>query len=337
MLHTSKKLIVVVPMQGTLLLDIAGPCDVFTIANKVLGSDPSLHAGGYEILLAAPDATKKVITQSSVELLCPLRVTEIDRPIDTLLIAGLGTEFLNNTHQGFYKWLREMYPRMHRVGSVCIGAYALARAGILDGKRATTHWEFSQDFQDTHPQVKVDTNPFFIRDGNVYTSGGVSSGIDLALALVEEDYGREVAVKVARKLVFYLKRPGYQSQFGVLLDEHSLTNTVAGKLRPWMTAHLDQDLSVEQLAIHMNMSPRNFARVFLKESGLTPAKFVEKLRVEIARKYLEETDLSMEQIAEKCGLGGTVSMRRVFLRHLMISPSDYRRTFRTSLAAVPVI
>ncbi|RBL88501.1 GlxA family transcriptional regulator [Chitinophaga flava] len=327
----AKKLIVIIPMEGTSLLDVAGPCDVFSQASKILQSDPLHEDEGYEILLASAADSGHLKTGSGVELVCPVAATDLDRPIDTLLIAGLGKEFLENSHHDFYKWLHKIYPGLRRIGSVCIGAYALARAGILDGRRATTHWQYSQDFQEQHPAVKVDTNPFYTCDGNVYTSGGLASGIDLALALLEEDYGREMAALVAKKMVIYLKRPGYQSQFGELLDNHQLAHTMAGRLRPWMLQELNQDLSVERLAEHMNMSPRNFARVFLRESGLTPAKYVEKLRVETARKFLEESDFSMEQIAEKCGLGGMVSMRRVFLRHLSVSPSDYRRTFRTAL------
>lgn len=327
----SKKLVVIVAMEGTALLDIAGPCDVFSQANKILRNDVQGQEEGYEILLASAVEDHHLKTQSGVELICPVTVDELDRPIDTLLIAGLGTEFLQYNLHHFYEWLNKVYPRLRRIGSVCIGAYALARAGILRGRRATTHWQYTQDFQDRHPDVQLDTNPFYTRDGNVYTSGGLASGIDLAFALLEEDYGRDLAAQVAKRMVIYLKRPGYQTQFGELLDHHRLANTLAGKLRPWMTQELHQDLSVERLAAQANMSPRNFARVFLRESGLTPAKFVEKLRVETARKYLEESDLSIEQIAEKCGLGGMVSMRRVFLRHISVSPSDYRRNFRTSL------
>lgn len=328
---SSQKLIVIVPMEGTALLDIAGPCDVFSRADKILRSDPDWQGAGYEILLASPVAAHHLKTQSGVEVVCPVTVAELDRPIDTLLIAGLGTEFLANNLHDFYDWLRNVYPRLRRIGSVCIGAYALARAGILSGRRATTHWQYSQDFQEKHPDVQVDTNPFYTCDGNVYTSGGLASGIDLALALLEEDYGRELAAQVAKKMVIYLRRPGYQSQFGELLDHRHLTNTLAGKLHPWMIQILQEDLSVERQAAQVNMSPRNFARVFLRETGLTPAKFVERLRVETARKYLEDSDLSIEQVAEKCGLGSMVSMRRVFLRHLSVSPSDYRRTFRTAL------
>jgi transcriptional regulator GlxA family with amidase domain len=328
MARTKKKTIVVVPMPGIYLLDIAGPCDVFAAADKILDGK-----GGYEILLASPTNTKKIPTKSSVELHCPVTVTGITQPVDTLIIAGFFMPLLENGER-FFQWLKEMYPRLNRICSVCLGAYALAEAGILDEKHSTTHWEYSHRFQQRYPRVKVDTDPFFTRDTNIYTSGGVSSGIDLALALVEEDHGRELALQIARKLILYLKRPGYQAQFSQLLEIHRLENSIGGKLYTWMIRHLEDDLSIEQLARHNNMSVRNFTRVFLKETGVTPAKFVEKVRVEIARRYLEDSDLSIDQIAAKCGLGGSISMRRTFLRHMNVSPSDYRRSFRTSLQTI---
>jgi len=328
MTRTKKKLIVVVPMPGIFLLDIAGPCDVFAAADKILDGN-----GGYEILLASPINTKKIPTKSSVELHCRSTVTAITQPVDTLIIGGFSMPLLEKGER-FFQWLKGIYPKVNRICSVCVGAYALAEAGILDGKQATTHWEYSQQFQQRYPRVKVDTDPFFTRDTNIYTSGGVSSGIDLALALVEEDHGREVALHIARKLILQLRRTGYQAQFSRLLEIHRLENSIGGKLYTWMIRHLEEDLSIEHLAHHSNMSVRNFARVFLKETGVTPAKFVEKVRVEVARRYLEDSDLSIVQISEKCGLGGLISMRRTFIRHMNVSPSDYRRSFRTSLQTI---
>lgn len=315
-------------MPGIFLLDVAGPSDVFAAADRILDGN-----GGYEILLASPLNTKKIPTKSGVELHCAVTVTAITQPIDTLIIAGFSMPLLEKGER-FFKWLKDIYPKVNRICSVCLGAYALAEAGVLDGKQATTHWEYSQQFQQRYPGVKVDTDPFFTRDTNIYTSGGVSSGIDLALALVEEDHGPEVALHIARKLILPLKRPGYQAQFSRLLEIYRQENSMGGKLYTWMIRHLEEDLSIEHLAQHSNMSVRNFARVFLKETGVTPAKFVEKVRVEVARRYLEDSDLSIDQIAEKCGLGGLISMRRTFIRHMNMSPSDYRRSFRTSLYAM---
>lgn len=315
-------------MPGIYLLDIAGPCDVFAAADKILNGN-----GGYDILLASPVSTKKIPTKSGIALHCPVTVTAVAQPVDTLIIGGFFMPLLEKG-QRFFQWLKEIYPRVNRICSICVGAYALAEAGILEGRQATTHWEYSQQFQQRYPGIKVDTDPFFTRDTNIYTSGGVTSGIDLALALVEEDYGREVALQVARKLILPLKRPGYQAQFSRLLEIHRLENSIGGKLYTWMVRHLEDDLSIEHLARHCNMSVRNFSRVFQKETGITPAKFVEKVRVETARRYLEDSGLSIEQVAERCGLGGLVSMRRTFIRHLNISPSDYQRSFRTSLQTI---
>lgn len=326
----TKKLVVVVPMPGTFLLDIAGPLDVFTAVDGLLTEMGAASHEGYEVLTASPINTRKLPTKSRLEITCEVKVSEIDRPIDTLIVAGFPMAMLY-TSEAFIKWLHDIYPRVRRICSICVGTYALAEAGILEGRHATTHWQFSQDFQQRYPSIKVDTNPFYTRDGNVYTSGGVASGIDLSLALVEDDYGRDLALAAARKLVIYLKRSGYQSQFSSLLQVHTLEHSIAGKLYPWMIRHLKEDLRVEHLAEHSNMSLRNFNRVFIKETGMTPAKFVEKVRVEVARKYLEDSDLSIEQIAVQCGLGGLVSMRRTFMRHMMVSPSDYRRSFRTAL------
>jgi len=326
MARTKKKLIVVVPMPGIFLLDIAGPCDVFAAADKILDAKE-----GYELLLASPVTTKKLPTKSGVDIHCAVTVTAITQPVDTLIIAGFYMPLLEKKGERFFQWLKEMYPRVNRICSVCLGAYALAEAGILDGKKATTHWEYSQQFQQRYRGVKVDTDPFFTRDTNIYTSGGVSSGIDLALALVKEDHGRELASQISRKLILQLKRSGYQAQFSRLPEIRQPENSIGGKLYTWMVRHLQEDLGVERLARHSNMSVRNFTRVFLKETGVTPAKFVEKVRVETVRRYLEDSSLSIDQIAEKCGLGGLISLRRTFIRHMNISPSDYRRSFRTSL------
>jgi transcriptional regulator GlxA family with amidase domain len=328
MAKAKKKLIVVIPMPGIFLLDLAGPSDVFAAADKILNGN-----GGYDILLASPVNSKKINTKPGIEVICQATVSTITHPIETVIIAGVSWPLLENGER-FFQWLKGIHPTINRIGSVCVGAYALAEAGILNGKKATTHWEYSQQFQQRYPLVQVDTDPFFTRDTNVYTSGGVSSGIDLALALVEEDHGRDVALQVARKLILHLKRPGYQSQFSKVLEIHRLENSIGGKLYAWMIKHLADDLSIENLAEHSNMSVRNFARVFQKETGITPAKFVEKVRVEVARRYLEDSDLSIDQIGAKCGLGGLISMRRTFIRHMNISPSDYRRTFRTSLQAI---
>jgi transcriptional regulator GlxA family with amidase domain len=330
-----KKQVVIVAMSGNALINFAGPADVFTHADKFLSLSGSTM--GYDVLIVSPTIDKKIISPTGIEIACKFCAMEIIRPIDTLIIAGNDFQTLKNPeYEDFFNWLSTVNENnIRRIGSVCGGAFALARAGLLNGRKATTHWDMSEKLKKDYPLVDVDSNAFYTIDGRIYTSGGVSSGIDLALALIEEDHGKDIAIQVARKLVFYLSRPGFQTQFGNLLPVYESSN-IAGKLQNWFSEHLHEPLDVARTADHLNMSPRNFTRVFHKQTGLPPAKFVEKLRVETARTYLEDTDMPLEIIAEKCGLGGLVSMRRTFLRHLMTTPSDYRRAFRTSLKSTVV-
>ena len=328
--NQQRKQVVIVAMSGITLLNFAGPADVFTTADKCLSASGS--KAGYDVLIASPTIDKKISTSTGMEIVCQYCAMEIKTPIDTLIVAGNDFNTLKKPqHHDFYDWLAFINKNnTRRIGSVCGGAFSLAEAGLLNGKKATTHWQLSDRLKKEYPLVDVDSTAFYTSDGNIYSSGGVSTGIDLALALVEEDHGKDIAIQVARKLVFYLSRPGFQVQFGNLLPVYESSN-IAQKLHDWFVKNLHEALDVVSMAEHLNMSPRNFTRVFHKQTGLPPAKFIEKLRVEMARKYLEDTDMPLECIAEKCGLGGLVSMRRTFLRHLMTTPSDYRRAFRTSL------
>lgn len=328
---SAKRTVVLVAMPNARLLDIAGPADVFSLATKVLQETNAGDEGGYEIILASATRSKLYTSGSGIKVQCDVLLTEIDFPVDTILIGGFSLAFSDKLIPGFYSWLKDHYATVRRMGSVCVGAFALAKAGLLDDKNATTHWEYGEILQEEFPSVKVDITPFFVKDDKIYTSGGLTSGIDLAMGLVEEDLGREVAAQVARKLVLHLKRAGNQYQFGNLLPAYEYKSILVRDVREWLMQHLHEEIHVDQMAAQVSMSPRNFARVFLKETNLTPAKFLEKLRIEVARQYLEDTNLSVEQIAEKCGLGNLVSMRRVFLRQLQISPSFYRNAFRTSL------
>ncbi|WP_316743315.1 GlxA family transcriptional regulator [Pedobacter antarcticus] len=328
--NQQKKRVVIVAMSGNMLLNFAGPADVFINADKCLALSGSKL--GYEVLVASPTSNKTLKTLTGVEIVCQYSAIEITTDIDTVIVAGNESYALEKSeYADFCRWLSTINANnTRRIGSVCGGAFVLAEAGLLNGKKATTHWHLSERLKKEYPLVDVNTNAFYTADGRIYTSGGVSSGIDLALALVEEDHGKDIAIQVARRLVFYLSRPGFQVQFSNLLPVYE-SSTIAGRLHEWFVENLHQPLDVVRIADHLNMSPRNFTRVFHKQTGLPPAKFIEKLRVENARKYLEDTDMSLENIAEKCGLGGLVSMRRTFLRHLMTTPSDYRQAFRTSL------
>lgn len=325
-----KKQIIIVAMSSGMLLNFTGPTDVFTNADKYLESCGI--GDGYNVKVVAPLASKKLESTAGMYINCEIFVGEIRGYIDTLIIAGNDSREANQSAlEPFYNWLATRNEHnTRRIASICGGAFVLAKAGILKGRKATTHWQSSERLIKAYPDVKVNANPFFTRDDHVYTSAGVSSGIDLSLSLVEEDHNRDIAISVARKLVFYLSRPGYQSQFGSLLPIYEREH-IGQKTQNWIGDHLNEKLEVNQIADHLNMSTRNFTRVFHRDTGMPPAKFVEKIRIEAARKYLEDSDVSLERIAELCGLGGLVSMRRVFLRHLNTTPSDYRRAFRTSL------
>jgi transcriptional regulator GlxA family with amidase domain len=248
--------------------------------------------------------------------------------IDTLLVAGGDVIEQNKMSRDAVRWLKKITARTRRVGSVCTGAILLARAGLLDGRRATTHWNWCETLIRCAPRTDVDPDPIFVRDENIYTSAGVTAGMDLALALVEEDHGSQLALQVARNLVLYLRRPGSQSQFSAALSLQGTDRKPLRELEAWVLDHLNHPLTVPVLAQRVAMSPRNFARVFTKEMRTTPAKFVERLRVEAARRRLEESQNSMEMIAAECGFGNVNSMRNVFQRALKIPPGQYRRHFR---------
>ncbi len=281
-----RKKIAIVAMSGDLLLDFTGPADVFNYANKLRDA--------YDVVLVSPGAAP-VNCSSGIQFNCtPLK--DLANDIDTLLITGNET---GADYADFYSWLATAYHSIRRIGFVGVSNSTLEKSGMLP----------DHDF-------------FRSRDGQLFTSGGVSSGIDLALAMVEEDCGRAVAAEIARKLIFfYLNRQAYQVQFGSMID----TSPVAVHLKEWLAERLHEPLDVSRLADKMNMSPRNFTRVFTRQTGISPAKYIEKVRVEAARLYIEESDIPLEQIASRCGLGGLVSMRRLFLRHLMVTPSDYKR------------
>jgi transcriptional regulator GlxA family with amidase domain len=230
----------------------------------------------------------------------------------------------------FVAWIARTAGDARRVASVCSGAYLLARAGLLDGRRATTHWSLCEDLQQRFPAVRVERDPIFVRDGNVFTSAGITAGMDLALELVEQDFGRQRALEVARWLVMFVRRAGGQSQFSVQLSAQLAERDELRDLQGWIGEHLDGDLSVPVLARRAHMSPRNFARAFRREVGVTPAAYVEAQRVEVARRLLESTGRSVAEVAEACGFSRVETIHRAFRRVLRVPPAQYRRHFRAS-------
>ena len=248
--------------------------------------------------------------------------------IDTLIVPAADLALVAETPTQVSTVLQRLADRSRRIVSICGGAFLLAEAGLLDGKRATTHWRGAEDLAACFPQIDVQADSIFVKDGNVYTSAGVTAGIDLALALVEEDLGQAIALECARNLVVFMRRPGGQSQFSATLESQHTERHAINELVAWAADNLSGDLSVKAMAERAHMSLRNFSRVFRHEVGQTPAAFVEKLRIDATRQRLEETDESMDEISTTCGFRSADSMRRSFQRVVKVAPSDYRQRFR---------
>jgi transcriptional regulator GlxA family with amidase domain len=326
------KHIVIVAPPNTSILDVAGPLEVFSKAADYINTYIQNIPGSYTTHVISTQSSKIVYTSAGLPIVCEGGIKTIDYEVDTVLVSGIPNAPTNMVSKDILNWLREQSKTIRRMGSICAGAFILAEAGILNGKRATTHWRVCDKLARCYPKVKVESDPIFVKDGNVYTSAGISTGMDLSLAMVEEDFGRDIALAVARQLVLYLKRPGNQSQFSAMLTLQNVDHQPIRDIQDWILEHLDEDLNVETLAEKASMSPRNFARVFLRESGITPAKYIEKLRLETARRRLEETKLTLDEISNECGVGSADALRRLFLRHMKTTPSDYRRSFGTALA-----
>jgi len=315
---------------GAVMLDVIGPLEVFARAGEAAVEKGRAPLCPYRIEVLAPKPGP-LTTQSGVGLVADRGIRSVTGGIDTLLVAGgRGTsDMIGNAT--VLEWIRRIAPRVRRLGSVCSGTFILAAAGLLDGRRATTHWAWCDALAKMFPKVEVDRDPIFVRDGNIYSSAGVTAGMDLALALVEEDLGRDVALETARHLVLFLRRPGGQSQFSAQLSVQAADRQPIRELLSWIVDHPDADLAVETLARRVAMSPRHFARVFTREVGMTPARYVEKVRVEAARRRLEESPHGVDAIADACGFGTAETMRRAFLRTLHVPPTAYRGRFRSAL------
>lgn len=323
--NNHKKNIVLLVLPEVQLLDVAGPTDVFTAANLL-----NVSGFGYKVHMVSGTSEKIIYSSSGMPLICSHTIYDIDFPIDTLLVAGTELKVLGEITSDLYHYLQNRITDVRRIGSVCVGAFVLAEAGLLKGKQVTTHWKYADILQKNYPDLNVNINPFFIKDQQIYTSGGVSSGMDLALALLAEDFGKPLASEVAKHLVLHLKRPGVQTQFGNALPDYQMLSSFTKEVRDWLKDKLEQPISIENIAESMNMSVRNFSRVFLKESGMTPGKFLEKMRLDQAKNMLEYTDISIELVAEKCGFGSVVSLRRLFLKYLSLSPTQYRKNSKST-------
>lgn len=319
--------VALVVFPGVEALDVAGPSAVFAGANRILAARDRAQPSPYSVTLLGTSLAP-LRTSDGLSLVPDQLLGRVRTPIDTLLVAG-GPDIEDLLDdRPLVRGLARLAPRARRVGSVCTGSFLLAAAGLLDGRRATTHWAYATRFAARFPGVDVDADAIYIRDGEVYTSAGVSAGMDLSMALVEADLGRDIALEVARALVVYLRRPGGQTQFSGLLAAQAESRSPLAELQLWIAEHPAEDLSVEALAARVAMSPRNFARVFARATGVTPARFVERLRVDAARRRLEETDLPLKQVASACGFASLETLRLALLRTLGIGPQAYRDRFR---------
>ncbi len=317
-------LLVVPPVDE---LDLVGPVEVLVAANRLVGGARKPYA--IEIVTTARD--RRVAGESGLSFLAHRHYHDVrGRPDSVLVICGVAARL--RRERALLGWLRRVAATSRRLGSVCVGAFLLAAAGILDGRRATVHWRYARELADRYPRVAVDPRPTWAQDGNIYTSAGISAGIDLALAWVEEDVGTAAAVNVARELVLFLRRPSGQDQVSVSLETQAAHTKPMHALQMWMTEHLDQSLSVGTLADRAAMSARNFARVFAQEFGTSPGRYLFHLRVEAGRRLLEQTDKSLLQVALGCGFQSVDVMRRAFLRALGTTPLRYRRHFQTPAA-----
>jgi transcriptional regulator GlxA family with amidase domain len=328
--------ILIVAAPGSQVLDVVGPLQIFVRAAELVAQRYPLIVEAYRVEVVTTCKGKSIPTSCGIKLTGDRDFGSVRGQVDTLLVAG-GSDIEAGSYQpALVQWLRSMAPKVRRLGSICTGAFLLGRAGLLNGRNITTHWKYCAELASLYPQAMVDPDPIFVCDGNLYTSAGVTAGMDMALAFVEDDFDSSLALDVAREMVLYLRRPGGQSQFSAALSFQKSDRQEFRELERWVLDHLDSDLSVDLLSRRAAMSSRNFSRVFALEMGTTPARFVEHLRVDAARRLLEQSSAGLEQIAKECGFGSADVMRRVFERIMGTSPSTYRGHFRATKAWKPV-
>jgi transcriptional regulator GlxA family with amidase domain len=318
-----RRRIVVVLVPPIDELDLVGPIQVFGAANRLVGRTV------YRVEIVTNARELKVQGEGGLlSFAAQGHFRDVRGKFDSLLlVCGLATRTARDP--ALFAWLRTIAPEVRRLGSVCVGSFLLAEAGLLNGKRATTHWKFGRELAGGYPQVHVEFDPIWVKDGNIYTSAGISAGIDLALGWVEEDCGGRISHEIAREFVLFLRRPGGQTQLSASLSAQASEMKAIHELQVWIAENLHIHLSVQKLADRAAMSVRNFERVFTREVGKTPSHYVLQMRVEAARRLLERTDKGFKQIAVAAGFGSADVMRRAFVRVLDITPRNYRRQFST--------
>ncbi|GAA1394668.1 DJ-1/PfpI family protein [Kitasatospora putterlickiae] len=325
--------IVIAAFPGVELLEVTGPAEVFSVASRLVGGD----APAYRVEIAAAQAGP-LPTAAGIGLVAARSLTEVGRTgVDTLLVAG-AMDHADGRYQAVIDrevvaFLATAAPAARRVGGVCAGVHLLAEAGLLSGLPATTHWLTAGQLAARHPDIDVDPEPIFIRSGRIWTCAGVTAALDLALAMVAEDHGPAVALDAARAMVMYVKRPGGQTQFSVPLSLQASADDRIDELRRWIDENLAERIPVEAMAARLNLSVRHFARVFRDRTGRTPADYLEAVRVEAARRLLEESARGLPDIAAASGLGSVETLHRAFRRRLGATPAEYRRRFRPHATA----
>ncbi len=321
-MRPARKAIAIVVPPGAQSLDVSGPLDAFLEANR-----QSTNGAKYDVRLIST-GVQRVVRAGGLSIVADTSIADDTKPIDTLLVAGTPDYAQAYSSDQLGAWLRRRTSKTRRYGSVCTGAFFLGAAGLLDGLHATTHWQHAAELAERFPAANVIPDQIYIQDGALYTSAGVTAGIDLALKLIEDDFGRDLALMVARRLVVFLKRPGGQSQFSAHLAAQVAEEGRIQAVQHWILDHLSLDLTLASLAKRAAMSVRNFTRVFQSETGITPADFVEMARVDAARRLLEDSEAPLQRVASRCGFSSPDTMRRAFLRRIGIGPSDYRERFR---------
>jgi transcriptional regulator GlxA family with amidase domain len=320
--------VAILAFPGVQSLDITGPLEVLAGAQRLL-EQGGRRERGYEVQVVSLDG-RPLQSTSGLTILPAAAPEPGAAPLDTLIVPGGRGHRAAEADAEVVDWVRETSRTARRTASVCTGAFLLARAGLLDGRRATTHWSAAQRLQSMYPAVHVDPDPIYVRDGRVWSSAGVTAGMDLALALVEDDLDADAALTIARHLVLFLRRPGNQSQFSATLAAQQPEREPLREVQRQVLESVTAEHSVEAMAARAHMSPRHFARAFRAETGITPARYVERVRLEAARRRLEETTQPIAAVAAACGFSSAETMRRAFLRTLAVAPAEYRRRFHSS-------
>ena len=312
--------VVIVGPPPVQVLDVAGPLEVFS------------QVPGYEVQLSTPGDARTLATNRGIVFADAIPIAEVQGPVDTLVVVGGPGAESGVFDAAFVDWIRSAARQSRRVASICTGAFLLAEAGLLDGKQAVTHWKFCDRMAKAYPRVTVRPESIFLRDGSIYTSAGITAGIDLSLSLVEEDHGHETALSIARQLVMFLVRPGGQSQYSHMLSHQASTSQPLRELQVWMLEHLREPLTVEQLADRVGMSARNFTRVCLRETGMNPGQFVGRMRVEAAQQMIDSSAMGLKEIADATGFKSVDAMRRAFVRTFGVTAAEYASRFKSTLA-----